>query len=247
MNRILSGAATALLVAGVMFAPAGPAAADGFKDKQAVTDWGPGWMIRGRVLSVIPDEDADNITVNGNRINGDIEIDDSVVPELDISYFFTPHIAAELILAVTPHDISGKGVPLEGEIGDVWLLPPTLLLQYHFNPGGKWKPYVGAGVNYTVFFNEDASGAFLPAAGVTVADLDLDDEFGFALQAGVDIHLGGNTYLNFDVKKLFLETDATVRTMQGPVVRADVDIDPWIVGVGLGWKFGGAPAPVSFK
>jgi outer membrane protein len=63
----------------------------------------------------------------------------------------------------------------------VWLLPPILLAQYHFNPGGKFKPYVGAGINYTIFFNEDDSGAFLPNAGLTVSDLDLDNSLGWAL------------------------------------------------------------------
>ena len=94
-------------------------------------------------------------------------------------------------------------------------------------------------MNYTVFVNEDGSISTLPNAGLTVTDLDLDDKFGWALQAGADIHLGGNLYFNVDVKKLFLDTEATVTTAQGPIVLADVDIDPWIIGVGFGWKFGG--------
>lgn len=192
-------------------------------------------MVRLRGLAVIPDEDGDNITANGAPIAANIRIDNSLVPELDLTYFFTPNFAAELILGVTPHDISGTGVLL-GSIGDAWLLPPTLLAQYHFNPGGRFKPYIGAGLNYTMFFNEDDSGAFLPNAGLTVSDLDLSDEFGFALQIGMDVHLKNNMYLNFDVKKLWLETDATVRTTAGTTVRADVDINPWMFGIGVGWK-----------
>ena len=197
-------------------------------------DGGPGWMVRLRGIGVLPDADADNVTANGAPLGANVDIDNSVVPELDLTYFFSPNFAAELILAVTPHDIDGTGA-LAGSIGDAWLLPPILLAQYHFNPGGKFKPYLGAGVNYTVFFNEDAGG-FLPNAGLTVSSLDLDNSFGWALQAGADIHLRDNMYLNIDVKKLWLETDATVRTTAGVTVRADVEINPWIVGVGLGWK-----------
>jgi outer membrane protein len=204
-------------------------------DPVASQAWGPGLMVRLRGLAVIPDEDGKNITANGAPIVAGIEIDNSIVPELDLTWFFTENFAAELILGVTPHDVDGTGL-LQGALGDVWLLPPILLAQYHFNPGGKFKPYVGAGINYTIFFNEDDSGAFLPNAGLTVSDLDLDNSLGWALQAGVDIHLRNNMYLNFDVKKLWLETDATVRTTAGTTIRADVDIDPRLFGIGVGWK-----------
>lgn len=247
INAIL--AATLAVVAGMAGSSGASAGGDAKWSAPAPQAWGPGWMVRLRALGVIPDEDGGNFRLdNAPLANAGVSIDDSIVPELDISYFFTSNFAVELILAVTPHDVDGKGV-LAGSIGDAWLLPPTLLAQYHFNPGGKLKPYVGAGINYTVFFNEDDSGALLPNAGLTVSDFDLDDNFGWALQAGVDIHLRDNMYLNLDVKKLWLDTDATVRTVQGGpsvnVVRADVDIDPWIVGVGIGWKFGAAP--VAYK
>ncbi len=200
--------------------------------------WGPGLMVRLRGIAVVPDEDGSNITAGGAPIVADITIDNSIVPELDLTYFFTPNLAAELILAVTPHDVGGTGV-LQGALGDVWLLPPILLAQYHFNPGSKIKPYVGAGLNYTIFFNQDDSGAFLPNAGLTVSSIDLKNSFGWALQAGADIHLRDNMYLNIDVKKLWLDTTATVRTTAGTTVRADVDINPWIIGIGVGWKLGG--------
>lgn len=240
MKKTVTGliAAAAFAMTLGVFTGDGPALAKGMKEP-----WGPGWMVRLRALAVVPDESIDDITANGAPITGGVDIDTSVVPELDISYFFTPNWAAELILAVTPHDIDGKGL-LAGEIGDVWLLPPTLLLQYHFNPGGTFKPYLGAGVNYTVFFNDDASGALLPNVGLTVSGLDIDNSFGVALQAGADIHLRDNLYLNLDVKKLWLETDATISTTAGVTVDADVTIDPWIFGIGLGWKFGGAEEEV---
>lgn len=214
-----------------------PAQADGFYALD-----GAGWMVRLRGIGVLPEEGSSGWVLDGSRVTGaDVGISDTVVPELDITYFFNKNIAVELILAVTPHDVDGTGPLIQGfgKIGDVWLLPPTLTLQYHFDQFSGFKPYVGAGVNYTIFFNEDS--------GKNYSNLKLENSFGFALQAGVDIHLHDNWYFNVDVKKLWLDTEASVRL--DPVVpgrvRADVDIDPWIVGVGLGYRFGGIEAPLK--
>ena len=181
------------------------------------------WLIRGRAIWVAPDEDA-SITA----IGGTADIDDAVMPELDISYFFTDNIAAELILAVSPHDVAAVGTALGNvDLGDVWLLPPTLLLQYHFTPHAQFRPYAGAGINYTIFFNADAAGG-------AVTNVDYDNALGWALQAGVDYDLGGGWLLNADLKKLFLSTDIS---LNGGAIVADVDIDPWIFGVGFGYRF----------
>ncbi|MCG8545214.1 MAG: OmpW family protein [Alphaproteobacteria bacterium] len=182
-----------------------------------------GLQLRVRGLAVIPQESAD-ISV----IGGDVDIDTSYVPELDISYFFTENIAVELILAVTPHDVTATNTSIGNvDLGSVWLLPPTLLLQYHHPFKGGFKPYVGAGLNYTVFFDEDAPGG-------TVQSIDYENSVGYALQFGMDYMLNENWLINVDVKKLFLSTDVKIN---GGAINADVDIDPWIVGVGLGYRF----------
>ena len=97
-----------------------------------------------------PDESAD-LSVANTALAGGVDIGDQYVPELDITYFFTKNIAAELILAVTPHDVDAVNVTVPGaltdatvDLGDVWLLPPTLTLQYHFDTGTQFTPYVGA-------------------------------------------------------------------------------------------------------
>jgi outer membrane protein len=242
---ILMKTSTRLLLAVMGFAAVsatGAMAADlggSYKDAPVYeTEWGAGWMIRGRILGVIPDEDSSDWVVGGRATPGlDLSVDNSIVPELDFTYFFNKNLAIEAIAGVTPHTITGeKGLAGNGDIGDVWLLPPTVLLQYHFDLGNGIKPYVGAGVNYTVFFNEDASGPY--------NNLKLDNAFGFAAQAGVDIHLQGNWFLNVDVKKIWLDTDATVNLGTTPV-STHVDLDPLIIGVGLGYRFGGHPAPLK--
>lgn len=169
----------------------------------------------------MPDESADI-----SPIGGDVSIDNSIVPELDFSYFFTKNIAAELILATTPHDATAKGTALGNvDLGDVWLLPPTLTLQYHFYPAENIKPYVGAGINYTYFYGEDK------ASGIT--SIDYDDSFGGALQTGVDVDIHDRWVLNADVKKIWINTDVTINN----TVHADVDINPWVIGIGVGYKF----------
>ncbi|MEL7031159.1 MAG: OmpW family outer membrane protein [Pseudomonadota bacterium] len=198
------------------------------------------WLVRGRVLGVLPDESAD-LSVAGTALVGDVDIGDQYVPELDITYFFNDNIAVELILAVTPHDVDAVGVTVPGaltnadiDLGDVWLLPPTLTLQYHFDTGTQWKPYVGAGVNATFFFNEDEGG---------VADgIDYDSSFGGALQIGVDYDLDGEPggwLLNADIKKVWINTDVTIdfTSALGASVDAEVDINPTVVGIGFGYKY----------
>lgn len=228
MKRFILGTLATTLMAGVAFT--GALASDLPSSKIAprmpeLVQWSP-WMIRGRALVVMPQESA-KLDVGGVRAPGaDVSISTSVVPELDISYFFTKNIAMELILGVTPHNVKGAGALAGTRIGSAWLLPPTLTLQYHFTDFGAIKPYVGAGINYTVFFNEKSKGGF--------TSFDLKDSFGLALQAGVDIMLDKNWGWNIDVKKIFLQPNVSVNK---GVVTGKVKIDPWIFGTGVTYKF----------
>lgn len=179
-------------------------------------------MVRMRALSVMPEESGKPSTIGGK-----VKLTDSAVPELDFTYFFSENFAAELILATTPHTASVKNSTLGNvDLGDVNLLPPTLLAQYH-KEFGNWKPYVGAGLNYTVFFDQH-SGA--------VDSVKYENGFGYAWQVGTDYKIAENVYLNFDIKKLYLSTDVTVKS-GGTKVTADVDINPWLVGAGVGYRF----------
>jgi len=180
------------------------------------------WQVRVRALGVMPDASG-TVTVAGVPLPGSLSATDSLVPEVDFTYFFADHWAAELIAATTQHSVHQTTA---GDIGSVWLLPPTLTVQYHFNPEGRFRPYVGAGVNYTIFYSPRSP---LP-------NIHYSDSFGWALQAGVDVPLGANGYFfNADVKKLFLSTDVSAL---GGVVRAKgVDLNPWIIGLGVGYRF----------
>lgn len=171
--------------------------------------------LRLRALAVLPDTHA-SVTPLG----GGIRIGAQLVPELDGTYFFDSHWAVEAIAATTRHSV--EHIPSYTKLGGVWLLPPTVTAQYHFDPIGTVLPYVGAGVNYTFFY-----GVHNPPG----LHLDYGNNFGWALQAGFDVPLGsGGYYLNFDAKKLFLTTTANVNN--GAIV-AHTNINPWLVGVGL--------------
>lgn len=182
------------------------------------------WIIRARAVMVEPDESA-----SISPIGGTVDIDEQYVPELDFTYFFTRNIAAELILATTPHDVTAINTSLgQVDLGDVWLLPPTLTLQYHFLPdSATFRPYVGVGVNYTHFYNAD-SGA--------VDSIEYDDSFGYALQAGMDYGINENWAFNIDVKKVMINPDVTIRSGSS-IINADVDINPWIFGAGIAYRF----------
>ena len=192
---------------------------------QPANNNGSKWQFRLRGIVVTPDESADIET-----IGGDASISTAFVPEFDITYFFDENWSVELILATAKHDVEAVGTAAgDLDLGSVWLLPPTLTGQYHFT-GGNFVPYVGAGVNLTLFYGVDE--------GPIADDVEYDTSLGFALQGGLDYMLNDKWFLNVDVKRLFLSTDVTVdaTTALGATVGADVDINPWIIGFGVGVK-----------
>ena len=192
-------------------------------------------LVRLRGIMVAPNEDSGSVlpAFPGEEVS----VDNNVMPEVDVTYMATDHIGFELIAATTKHTASG----VSGTTGDVgklasaWVLPPTLTLQYHPVANGPVRPYVGAGVNYTLFYSENASDGLVAAVGTT--DVELDDSFGWALQAGVDIDLTERMFLNFDVKYIDIDTTATLRTTAAGTQAVDIDLDPLVVGVGVGTRF----------
>lgn len=194
------------------------------------------WQVRVRGVGVVPDESA-KIGI----IGGDAKISNTFIPELDFTYFFTKNISAELILGTCKHDVSTVGSDISAvggptsadvNLGSVYLLPPTLTVQYHFLPDQIFNPYVGAGVNYTIFYNEKA--------GNTVRGIEYDNSFGYAFQVGFDLMLNDKFFINADIKKIFLKTDVTVDASNlatGLSIPADVEINPLLLGFGVGMKF----------
>ncbi|RAI41896.1 OmpW/AlkL family protein [Rhodoplanes roseus] len=205
--------------------------------------WAGGWQVRARALAVLPRDkvDLDIPALGAAGVLPDTgKVSTTVIPEIDISYYFTPNIALELILGVTPHKIKGKG-QLEGlDIGETWLLPPTLTLQYHFTNFGAFQPYIGAGVNYTFFFNTSAANTTTTVplgATVAVTDLGLKNNWAPAVQIGFDYMLNQHVGVNFDVKYLWLSSDVTATLNNAIAVTGKTNLDPLLIGGGVTYRF----------
>lgn len=197
-------------------------AALGLLAGQAMAQESP-WLIRARVVNIDTANKSDAnaaVGLTGNNIH----VSDKTIPEVDISYFFTPNIAAELILTY-PQKHTVRSSDLGGKVGTFKHLPPTLSLQYHFTPKSTFSPYVGAGVNYTRISSVKLAGG--------AADLE-NDSFGFALQAGFDYKLDKNWSINFDVKKVQIRSDVM---LDGVGKISKVKVDPLLIGVGVGYRF----------
>lgn len=150
-----------------------------------------------------------------------VDVKDDTIPELDFTYMLTNNIGAELILGTSKHDITAGGA----KIGSVKVLPPTLTLQYHFNPEGQFRPYAGAGINYTRFYGfKDDSGL-----GLSIKK----NSFGPALQVGIDMPLTKDVFLNLDMKKLWIKT----KVQSNGADVGTLDINPLVTSVGIGMKF----------
>jgi outer membrane protein len=177
------------------------------------------WLVRARAVHIDTADKSD--PVGGAGASDRLHVSDKTIPEVDISYFFTPNWAAELILTYPQkHTVTLDGA----SIGTFKHLPPTLTAQYHFLPGAVFNPYVGAGVNYTLLSKVDLlNGA---------ARLE-HDSVGLALQAGVDFRIDSRWSINVDVKKLQLRSDVDI----GGVQASRVKVDPVLLGVGVGYRF----------
>ena len=175
------------------------------------------WLVRLRAISIMPDaRSSDTLSALGANVNN------AIVPELDFTYMATNNIGVELILATSRNQVTSN----IGALGGVGVLPPTLLLQYHFNNAGKVRPYVGAGINYTLFYNNG-----LRAGGQSVS---IDNHsWGPELQFGIDFQITKKVFVNADLKKIWMHTDASL----AGTPLGTLHIDPLIVGLGVGMKF----------
>lgn len=189
------------------------------------------FMIRIRGVAVIPDGKG---RVDGTTIG--VKANNSFIPELDLTYFFTKNIAIEAICCVSPHNVKADGL---GTVGRTIVFPPTVMLQYHFTDFGAFKPYVGVGVNYTHYFDSKAKGAL---AGT---NLKIDDSWGVAGQVGFDYMINRNWGINVDVKRILMEPNFAYSVAGVPVVTGKAKINPWIIGAGITYRFGGPSAVVA--
>ena len=186
---------------------------------QAQSSSGNPWMVRVRAVDLLWANGQSGSVVQG----ANVKAKDQIIPELDVSYFFTKNIAAELVLTYPQSiQIDAGG----NKLGTIKALPPSLLLQYHFTDFGVFKPYVGAGVNYTIFSSRNnlSGGAYSVDSS----------SFGAVGQVGIDYMLDKNWGLNVDLKYATMSTNVT--TAAG-VDGGKLTLNPWMPAVGVTYKF----------
>ena len=227
MNKSLLGAS---LVALALAAPAAHAYQAG------------DMILRAGAITTAPNESSGDLKFDGNKVSGTkATLDSDTQLGLTFAYMLTDHIGLEL-LAATPfkHTVAVKGLGggLDGKLADIKQLPPTLSLQYYpMEPNSRFQPYAGVGINYTLFFDEDLSSARKDQG---FSNLKLQDSVGIAGQLGMDYLLTDNLLVNASVWYVDIDTKASVN---GPTAlgysktKVNVDVDPWVYMVGLGYKF----------
>ena len=180
--------------------------------------------MRLRGIVVAPNDDSGLISLHTGGVatsltGSGVGVNNSFTPEVDITYMFQNNWGIEIIAALTNHDVALTG---------------TVTLQYHFMPENKIRPYVGVGVNFTAFFGEDATDALEAMIGpVTV---NTKNSWGWSAQIGADFEYKDNWFFNVDLKFIDINTTANLNTVVGNLL-VDVDIDPFVIGVGIGYKF----------
>ncbi|WP_430421145.1 OmpW/AlkL family protein [Phenylobacterium sp.] len=182
-------------------------------------------VLNVRITDVSPTGTDPITTLAGGATGLRADVGYDLMPTIGVTYFLSDHVAVEAIAGTTQHTVRAKGPATDVKVKDTWVLPPIVSLQYHFAPASQVSPYVGAGVNYMLFYGGDNKNGF---------NLKIDDGFGAALQAGVDVALRDSWSINLDAKKVFFETDAVDRARG---IKTKVTLNPWVLSAGVGRRF----------
>ena len=206
-------------------------------------------LIRGGLTSINPDSDKAAVLLGGSDATGaSLSVDDNTQLGLNFVYFYDNNWAVEL-LAATPytHDVTlndptaalggALGVPagLDGaKLAEVSHLPPTLSALYYFDTSTAFKPYVGLGINYTIFFEEEFEAA---PKSLGLSNLKLDGSFGFSAQVGADYEIDKNWSVNVSARYIGISSDASFDVGGASIGTAKVDVNPMVYSIMLGYKF----------
>lgn len=181
-------------------------------------------LLRVHALGIFPENKSSSISA----IGGKVDIPSRLAPEVDVSYFFSDHIAAQLIATLTRVPVTATRTALGNvPVGRVNALPPTLTVQYHFTPSGAFSPYLGAGITDLILYKSK------PAGGA-VNSVSFENNVGAALQAGFDYQLSPHWFLNAEIDQIFVKTRANI---DHGAISARVDVNPFLFGVGVGYRF----------
>lgn len=205
------------------------------------TDYQAGdFVVRGGLTNVNPDSEHASVILGGADSTMTLTTDANTQLGLNFLYFYTNNIAVEL-LAATPftHDVTihdkNSVLGVDGaKLAEVTQLPPTLSVLYYFDTQSVIKPYAGIGVNYTIFFDEQFEDA---PKGLGLSNLELDSSVGMSLQVGVDYLINDKFHINMSARYIDIGTEATFDVGGDSIGKADIDVDPMVYSLMLGYKF----------
>lgn len=214
-----SATTVSILLAVTLLLPAGAAAQTG------------SWMGRLRVISFAPDDSSSEVLETG----GHLGVDSATTLEADVSYWLSERLAVELSVTSADLDVAAHGGEVDGtRVGSVSVLPVSAALQYHFETLSKIQPYVGVGVNYTLFYGADRSADLVP---IGITDVKYTNSVGFVANLGVDFDLDEHWLANLDLKYVGVSSDLDLRARRLTAARVSLDVNPWIFGAGIGYRF----------
>jgi outer membrane protein len=204
------------------------------------------WLFRARAINIDPHSSSTWVRGRGNpalNIPGShVSVDNAWTLDIDITYMFDKYWGTELLLDIpSKHDIEGRGtIAGLGDVADTKVLPPALILQYHILPDKKFRPYVGLGVDYAIFYDENSKSSLDDALGKT--NVDIDNEWGWVAQIGADYEITERWFLNADLKYMGLNVEGKLSS-RNPTTgltdtrKVDVNLDPWVWGLGVGYRY----------
>jgi len=157
-------------------------------------------------------------------LGGSLEVGNTAAVTPTWEYFVRENLGLELALPLGGR----RDLEWEGEqVGSFIAVPPTFTVQYHFNGSGDVSPFVGLGLNYTTFLDEQNEGA------LSGTDLSLRDSYGLTAHTGIDFALGSRGAVRVDVRWIDMGPD--LELLGHKAGRAQVD--PLFFGVSYLWYF----------
>jgi outer membrane protein len=203
-------------------------------------------IVRARVININPNVNNGNqLTLHDSGqpiedalgVKVGVDVDDATTLDIDFTYMVTNHVGLELLLDLTSkHDVNATDAFKGDQIGDVRVLPPSLIAQYHFLPNSNIRPYAGLGINYTFYFDESTHQDWDDRLGGKTK-LSVNDTWGYVTQVGMDIDITDNWFFNIDAKYIGMNTKGVVKVDGVKSFDANFDVDPLVLGVGIGTTF----------
>lgn len=209
---------------------------------QAIGQQAGDWLVRVGGGYVNPNTSSNDLVAGGTTLAGyQIDVGSDTQPIVNLTYMATDNIGIEVLAALPfEHDINGaEALDGVGRLGKTKHLPPTISLQYHIPLTQAFRPYVGAGLNYTTFFSSKTTDTLDGALGGS-SSLSIKDSMGLAFQLGTDIDIGSDWFFNVDLRYIYIEADATIKTQTSEGLltsKIKADLDPWVFSAGVGWRF----------